>query len=161
MSEGRKSRQGGDAELIARVRAAARQEQFLEVVSADEARRRFENHLDLTPLAVESVALAGSRTRVLAQDVVAAVDAPPFDRSNVDGFAVRAADTIGASDGKPKVLALNAEVIACGCAPAIEVMAGTCTAIATGGVIPRGADAVVMIEPVSYTHLTLPTILRV
>jgi putative molybdopterin biosynthesis protein len=146
MSEGRKSRQGGDAELIARVRGAARQEQFLEVVSADEARRRFENHLDLTPLAAESVALAGSRTRVLAQDVVAAVDAPPFDRSNVDGFAVRAADTIGASDSKPRVLALNAEVIACGCAPAIEVMAGTCTAIATGGVIPRGADAVVMIE---------------
>jgi putative molybdopterin biosynthesis protein len=92
------------------------------------------------------VTLAQSRTRVLAHDIVAAVDAPPFDRSNVDGFAVRAADTSGASDGKPKVFALNAEVIACGFAPAIAVMPGTCTAIATGGVIPRGADAVVMIE---------------
>ena len=146
MSENRKSRPDGDAELIARVRAAARQEQFLEVVSAEEARRRFENHVELTPLPAESVTLAQSRARVLAHDVVAAVDAPPFDRSNVDGFAVRAADTVGASDGKPKVLALNAEVIACGFAPAIAVMPGTCTAIATGGVIPRGADAVVMIE---------------
>jgi putative molybdopterin biosynthesis protein len=146
MSESRKSKSDGDAELIARVRAAARQEQFLEVVSAEEARRRFESNVDLTPLPAESVTLAQSRTRVLAHDIVAAVDAPPFDRSNVDGFAVRAADTIGASDGKPKVLALNVEVIACGFAPAIAVMPGTCTAIATGGVIPRGADAVVMIE---------------
>ena len=84
--------------------------------------------------------------RVLAHDVVAAVDAPPFDRSNVDGFAVRAADTVGASDSTPKMLALNAEVIACGHAPALAVTPGTATAIATGGVIPRGADAVVMIE---------------
>ena len=146
MSESRTSKPDGDAELIARVRAAARQEQFLEVVSAEEARKRFESHIELAPLAAESVTLAQSRTRVLAHDVIAAVDAPPFDRSNVDGFAVRAADTVGASDGKPKVLALNAEVIACGFAPAIAVMPGTCTAIATGGVIPRGADAVVMIE---------------
>jgi putative molybdopterin biosynthesis protein len=83
---------------------------------------------------------------VLAHDVIAAVDAPPFDRSNVDGFAVRAADTVGASDGNPKVLTLNGEVIACGYAPVVAVAPGTCTAIATGGVIPRGADAVVMIE---------------
>lgn len=146
MSESRKAQASGDAGLIARVRAAARQEQFLEVVSADEARRRFEQHLDLTPLSAESVPLAQSRMRVLAHDVVATVDAPPFDRSNVDGFAVRAADTVGASDSNPNVLMLNAEVVACGHAPAITVAPGTCTAIATGGVIPRGADAVVMIE---------------
>jgi molybdopterin molybdotransferase/putative molybdopterin biosynthesis protein len=146
MNISRNSRSDAEAELVARVRAAARQEQFLEVVSAEEARRRFEIHVDLTPLPAESVTLAQSRMRVLAHDVIAAVDAPPFDRSNVDGFAVRAADTVGASDSRPKVLALNAEVIACGFAPAITVMPGTCTAIATGGVIPRGADAVVMIE---------------
>lgn len=133
-------------DLLARVRAAARQEQFLEVVSADEARLRFERHLDLSPLPGETVVLAQALGRVLAHDVVAAVDAPPFDRSNVDGFAVRAADTVGANDGSPKVLTLNAEVIACGHAPALEVKPGTATAIATGGVIPRGADAVVMIE---------------
>ncbi|MGB8575483.1 MAG: molybdopterin biosynthesis protein [Pseudolabrys sp.] len=146
MSESRKPRPGRDSGLIARVRAAARQEQFLEVVSAEEARVRFERHLDLTPLPAEAVALADARMRVLAHDVVAAVDAPPFDRSNVDGFAVRAADTVGASDGNPKVLTLNGEVIACGYVPVVAVVPGTCTAIATGGVIPRGADAVVMIE---------------
>ena len=133
-------------ELLARVRAAARQEQFLEVVSAEEARARFENHLDLSPLAGERVILSEALGRVLAHDIVAAVDAPPFDRSNVDGFAVRAADTAGASDRTPKVLALNPEVIACGHAPLLEVASGTATTIATGGVMPRGADAAVMIE---------------
>jgi molybdopterin molybdotransferase/putative molybdopterin biosynthesis protein len=158
MSESRKARPGGDADLIARVRAAARQEQFLEVVSADEARTRFEKHLDLAPLPAEMISLAEARTRVLAQDVVAAVDAPPFDRSNVDGFAVRAADTVGASDGNPKVLTLNTEVIACGYAPLITVAPGSCTAIATGGVIPRGADAVVMIEHTELIDVGPPAI---
>src|SRR5262249_20084181 len=102
--------------------------------------------LDLKPLASESVKLADSRGRVLAKDVIAAVDAPPFDRSNVDGFALRAVDTAGASDSNPKVLTLNPEVIACGHMPVETVAAGTCTAIATGGVMPRGANAVVMIE---------------
>jgi len=133
-------------DLVARVRAAARQEQFLEVVSAEQARARFERHLDLSPLPAETVPLAAALGRVLAADVVAAVDAPPFDRSNVDGFALRAADTLGASDANPKLLQLNAEVIACGDVPGVGVTAGTATTIATGGVIPRGADAVVMIE---------------
>ncbi len=132
--------------ILDAVRRAARQEQFLEVVSAGEARRRFESHLDLTALPAETVSLAAALSRVLAGDVIAPVDAPPFDRSNVDGLAVRAADTVGASDAAPKRFALNPEVVACGVAPAIEVVPGTATAIATGGVIPRGADAVVMIE---------------
>src|SRR5206468_8939999 len=135
-----------EAELLARVRAAARQEQFLEVVSAEEAHARFERHLDLSPLPAESVSLASALGRVLAHDVVAAVDAPPFDRANVDGFAIRAVDTIGASDTTPKRLMLNREVIACGFAPALEVRPATATAIATGGVMPRGADAVAMVE---------------
>jgi putative molybdopterin biosynthesis protein len=132
--------------ILDAVRRAARQEQFLEVVSAEEARRRFEACIDRAPLPGETLPLAVALSRVPAADVVAPVDAPPFDRSNVDGFAVRAADTNGASDGSPKQLALNAEVIACGVQPAIEARPGTATAIATGGVIPRGADAVVMIE---------------
>src|SRR4029077_16938338 len=138
MSENRKPRPGRDSDLVSRVRSAARQEQFLEVVSAEEAHVRFERHLDLTPLNAERVVLAAARTRVLAHDVVAAVDAPPFDRSIVDGFAVRAADTVGASDGNPKTLTLNPEVVACGHMPTAPVVTGTCTAIATGGVIPRG-----------------------
>jgi len=132
--------------ILDAVRRAARQEQFLEVVSPEEARRRFEAHIDIAPLPAENVGLAASPSRVLAVDVIAPVDAPPFDRANVDGFALRAADTAGASDGAPKRFALNAEVIACGVAPVIEIRPGTATTIATGGVIPRGADAVVMIE---------------
>jgi putative molybdopterin biosynthesis protein len=132
--------------LIARVKAAARQEQFLDVVSAEEARARFTAHINMAPLGDETVLLGAALGRVLAHDVVAAVDAPPFDRSNVDGFALRAADTIGASDSAPKKFMLNGEVIACGHAPSLQVAPGTATAIATGGVIPRGADAVVMIE---------------
>ena len=134
------------AAILDAVRHAARQEQFLEVVSAVEARRRFEACVDHAPLGGEVLPLAAALTRVLAGDVIAPVDAPPFDRSNVDGFAVRAADTAGASEGAPKRLTLNAEVIACGIAPMLEVMPGTATAIATGGVMPRGADAVIMIE---------------
>jgi putative molybdopterin biosynthesis protein len=141
---------GSASAILDAVRRAARQEQFLEVVSADEARRRFEACVDRSSLGGETLPLSAVLSRVLSDDVVAPVDAPPFDRSNVDGFAVRAADTNGASDGAPKRFRLNAEVIACGVQPAIEVRAGTATAIATGGVIPRGADAVVMIE---YTEL--------
>ena len=146
MSDSHNIKPETDSDLLARVRAAARQEQFLDVVSADEARARFEAHLDLKPLGAETVTLADALTRVLAHDIIASVDAPPFDRSNVDGFALRAADTLGASQSAPKILKLNGEVIACGDAPALEVAHGTATTIATGGVIPRGADAVVMVE---------------
>jgi putative molybdopterin biosynthesis protein len=135
-----------ESALIASVRQAARQEQFLEVVSAEEARARFGRNLDLTPLAAERVSLADALGRVLAQDIAAPIDVPSFDRANVDGFALRAADTLGASDTAPRQIALNSEVITCGHAPRVEVRPGTATTIATGGVVPRGADAVVMIE---------------
>jgi putative molybdopterin biosynthesis protein len=134
------------ATVLDAVRRAARQEQFLEVVSAAEARHRFEARVDHAPCGSETLPLAAALSRVIASDVIAPVDAPPFDRANVDGFAVRAADTVGASPSASKRFALNAEVIACGVAPGIEVARGTATTIATGGVIPRGADAVVMIE---------------
>jgi putative molybdopterin biosynthesis protein len=134
------------ADLLAAVRAAARQEQFLEVIAPAEARRRFEGAIDLSPLSAGTVGLAQALGRVLAVDVAATTDVPAFDRSGVDGFAVRAADTAGAGDRTPLRLMLNAEVIACGHPPAVEVGAGTASTIATGGAIPRGADAVVMIE---------------
>jgi len=141
-----RNRPAATPELIAAVRNAARQEQFLEVVSPQTARERFAQHLDLAPGPAETVALAQALGRVLGVDVVAPIDVPPFDRSGVDGFAVRAADTVGASDRTPKRLRLNAEVVACGHAPAVQVGPGTATTIATGGAIPRGADAVVMVE---------------
>jgi len=158
MSEQPKLQPGDEAALLARVRAAARQEQFLEVVTAEVAHARFAQALDLTPLPSVTVPLAQALHRVLAHDVVAAVDAPPFDRSNVDGFAIRAADTHGISETNPKQLALNGEVIACGHAAALEVKPGTATTIATGGVIPRGADAVVMLEQTELIEDGAPAI---
>jgi putative molybdopterin biosynthesis protein len=146
MSGGASRTPHADSDLIASVRKAARQEQFLEVVSAEQAQARFTRHLDLSPLPAQRVALASALGRVLAQDVASPIDVPPFDRANVDGFALRSVDTAGASDAMPRELALNAEVIACGHPPAVEVRPGTATAIATGGMMPRGADAVAMIE---------------
>jgi molybdopterin molybdotransferase/putative molybdopterin biosynthesis protein len=141
-----KSAQRDRADLLAAIRRAARQEQFLEVVSAEEARARFARQLDLSPLPSETVGLAAALGRVLARDITAPIDVPPFDRANVDGFALRSADTLGASDGAPRRFCLNGEVIVCGHAPALEVIAASATTIATGGMLPRGADAVVMIE---------------
>jgi len=134
------------SDLISAIRRAARQEQFLEVVSAEEASARFARHLDFSALPGERVALAAALGRVLAQDVTATIDVPPFDRANVDGFALRSADTVGASPTSPRRLHLNGEVIVCGHDPAIELAPGTASPIATGGVMPRGADAVLMIE---------------
>lgn len=122
------------------------QDQFLDVIDRDEAARRFQAALDLRPLDAEEVPLAEALGRTLAGDVVAPLDVPGFDRSNVDGFAVQARDTFGASEDRPCALTLNAEVIATGKIPAQPVLPGTATAIATGAVVPRGADAVVMIE---------------
>ncbi len=73
-------------ELIAAIRSAARQEQFLEVVSPEEARIRFEKNLNLNRLGKEHVAIASALGRVLASDIAAPVDAPPFDRSAVTGL---------------------------------------------------------------------------
>jgi putative molybdopterin biosynthesis protein len=138
--------QPGTDPLLEEIRRSARQEQFLEVISAEEARRRFEQHLDLSPLPGETVSLQAALGRVLSEDLRASGDVPPFDRASVDGFAVRASDTAGATQAAPHRLMLNGEVLACGRTPRLTVSAGTATAIATGAVVPRGADAVVMIE---------------
>jgi len=122
------------------------QEQFLSVLSRTEAKWRFEAALTMKPVGMETVTLAASLGRVLAQTIRAPLDVPPFDRSNVDGFALRAEDVATASETAPVSLALNAEDIACGTSPSLEVVTGTATPIATGGPLPRGADAVVMIE---------------
>jgi len=97
-------------------------------------------------LASETIPLAESLGRVLAEDIRATVDVPGFDRSNMDGFAVRASDTFGGSEEEPVRLVLNDEILATGIHPKIEVKAGTATTIATGGMLPRGADSVAPIE---------------
>ncbi len=130
---------------------ASRQSQFLDVVGRDEATRRFQEVLTLRPVEAETVELADAVGRVLAADVVSTIDVPGFDRSNMDGFAVRAADTAGAMEERPTLLGLNDEVLAPGTVPEVGVEFGTATPIATGGVVPRGADAVVMIEDTEVT----------
>jgi len=123
-----------------------KQQQFLEVVDRDEADRRWLQAIDAAPLGPEVVPLADALDRVLAADVRSPVDVPGFDRSNMDGFAVQAVDTFGASEEEPIRLRLNAETIPTGVAPKQEVTRGTATQIATGGMLPRGADAVVPVE---------------
>ena len=123
------------------------QEQFLDVVDRDEAERRFRAALDLSPLEAEEVPLSGLLGRVLARDVVAPVDVPSFDRSNVDGYAVRAEDTYGSSEEQPARLRTASGPLLPGFhAQLPTVLPGTAIPVATGAVIPRGANAVIMVE---------------
>src|SRR5437899_9410404 len=124
----------------------AEQEQFLQVLDRDEAERRFRAAIDLAPRGFETIPLDRALGRVLASDVVSPVDVPSFDRSNVDGFAVVSADTFGASEEAPRSVLLGPEVIHTSIVPETIVRPGSAVAIATGGMVPRGADAVVMVE---------------
>ncbi len=123
-----------------------KQEQFLTVVTAEKAHRIWREALCPAPLGEEQVPLAEALGRVLAQNMISRVDVPFFDRSNVDGYAVRSEDTFGAEETEPGLLRLTDEVIHTSVVPKIELTEGMATPIATGGVIPRGADAVMMIE---------------
>lgn len=123
-----------------------RQQQFLEILDRDEAEARWRSVLRVAPLAAESVPLHAALGRVLAADVRSEVDVPGFDRSNMDGFAMRAEDSYGASEERPVRLRLNPESIPTGVSPRLEVAAGTASPIATGGMLPRGADCVVPVE---------------
>ena len=122
------------------------QEQFLQVLDRDEAERRFRAALDLSPRSVERIPLDAALGRILAADILAPVDVPSFDRSNVDGFAVVAEDTFGASEEVPRLVQLIEEQIHTGVVPKAVIGSGETAAIATGGMMPRGADAVVMVE---------------
>src|ERR1700722_6392678 len=122
------------------------QEQFLTILSREDALARFEAELFPRSIASERRPLADALGQALADDVVSSIDVPPFDRSNVDGFAVRSADLASAGEATPVRIVLNDEIIACGTAPMQPVSSGTATSIATGGPVPRGADAIVMVE---------------
>src|SRR4030095_7185259 len=122
------------------------QQQFLHVRARAEAERRFRAAIDLQPRGVDRVALDDALGRDLAEDVLAPVDVPTFDRSNVDGFAVVAEDTFGASEEFPRCVQLVDEVIHTAVVPRTTVRRGDAVTIATGGMMPRGADAVVVGE---------------
>ena len=129
---------------------AVRQQQFLNVIDRADATQRFQSALNLSPLPPERVSLLAALNRVLAENIVAPVDVTPFDRANMDGFAVVATDTRGATEDQPRLLQLMEEVIEPGRAPTTNLPAGQAVAIATGAVIPRGANAVVKIEDTHY-----------
>lgn len=128
-----------------------KQRQFLDVIEESEAKQRFEAATAKLGPRTEIVHPKHALDRVLAEDLRAPIDVPGFDRSNMDGFAVRAGDTAGADELSPVYMELEAFSLAAGVAPAedFELAPGRALAIATGGVIPRGADAVVMIEDTS------------
>ncbi|MGE5397200.1 MAG: gephyrin-like molybdotransferase Glp [Chitinophagales bacterium] len=109
----------------------------------EEARRILQ---DLWPSpTITEVPLIDSLGKTLADNVIAAEDLPPFGRSTVDGFAVKAEDTFGASEGLPAFLTYSGEVMM-GEAPQMEIEKGECVWIPTGGMLPRGTDSVVMVE---------------
>ena len=135
-----------DVEKMMARRKAASQRQFLDVATADEAIQRFRDALQPKALGTEQIALAMALGRVLALDIESPVDVPGFDRSNVDGFALRAQDTLGANEESPLLLELTEEIITPGRPPELTVQTGCASVIATGGMLPRGADAVMLVE---------------
>jgi len=118
---------------------------FRKLVSFDEAQQVIHQNFKPKPLGVEEIMLLEAYNRVLAKDATAKLGIPPFNRSIVDGYAVKAADTFGADENKPARLKL------CGTANAgeltrISVTRGMAVEIVTGAPIPEGADAVIMVE---------------
>jgi len=123
---------------------------FLSLLPPGEAWRRLEEHLECGPRRVEMVDLLDAHGRVLAEDVTSPADLPGFPRSTVDGFAVRARDTFGATESMPALLAVAGEV-RIGDAPCFALRPGECARVATGAMLPQGADAVVMVEATMET----------
>lgn len=121
---------------------------FARLVSLHEARELILEKVQKLPY--ELVELKSCLGRVLAEDVRSSVDVPPFDRSAMDGYAVKASDTFGCSVVKPAELSLKGFVDV-GARPPINIVEGEAAQIATGAMMPSGADAVVMVE---YTKLS-------
>lgn len=118
---------------------------MLTVKTPDEALEIIQTAFRPLDRPAEAVPLSAALGRVLAGDVTAGEYVPGFDRSTVDGYAVRAADTFGCSDALPALLTRAGEV-RMGEGAALTVAPGTCAAVPTGGALPRGADAVQMVE---------------
>ncbi len=118
--------------------------EFLTLLPPDEARQKMIRLL--APLSLSTVIeTAASLGRVTAEDILAPHPLPEFPRSTVDGFAVKARDTHGASESLPAYLKCIGE-IPMGAAPSVEIQTGQTVIIHTGGMLPAGADAVVMLE---------------
>src|SRR3972149_2250953 len=118
---------------------------FRKLLSLDEAKQAIQRYSKPKPLGVDETPLLDAYNRVLAEDVTSALDVPPFDRSTVDGYAVRAKDTFGAEENKPARLKICGTV-SVGEQPRVSVAEGRAAEIVTGAPVPKGADAIVMFE---------------
>ena len=118
---------------------------MLHVATFEQAKNLLELKFGKCHVGKEPIALIDAVDRVLAQAVVAKEDVPGFDRSTVDGFAVHAADTFGSSESMPALLR-NIGEVTMGEICELRCERGECVAIPTGGQLPKGTDAVVMIE---------------
>jgi molybdopterin molybdotransferase len=134
--------------------AARGQREFFAVRTLDEALAGFRPS---RRTGIETVPLDEALGRIPAEPIVASQPLPGFARATVDGFAVRAADTYGASEGLPSYLDLAGEA-RMGRPPEVELRPGTAVPIATGAPLPPGADAVLMVE---HTQATLPDLIEV
>ncbi len=109
-----------------------------------EAREVIDRHIQ--PITrTESVMIDDAINRVLAEDLVAAMNVPPFNRAAMDGYAVKAKETFGAGQFKPRVFTVVGDIHA-GEKPGKRIKSGECLQISTGAVMPNGADSVVMVE---------------
>jgi molybdopterin molybdotransferase len=127
------------------------------LMSVDEALHILLCHLEGIRTATACIALTEAFDRVLAESILSPEDLPAQARSTMDGYAVRAADTFGASESMPCYLNVTGEV-QMGAAPTGEVKKGCCYKIPTGGLLPVGADSVVMLEhsvPVDETMIEI------
>lgn len=115
---------------------------FFKVKTAKEV---FESLRDIKPLGTESVPIRGALNRALARDIESIEDLPGFHRSTVDGYALAAKDTFGASESLPALFNIIDEV-KMGEIPHFGLKRGECAQMPTGGMLPQGADAVVMVE---------------
>ena len=118
---------------------------FKKLVSLGEAKQIIAKSFSPKPVGKESVPLEHAYNRILAEDVIAPLDVPPFNRSTVDGYAVKAEDTFGADEERPITLKLCGQVRV-GEPPKVSIEKGTTAGIVTGAPLPEGADAVVMFE---------------
>jgi len=118
---------------------------FRKLMTFDEAKKTISLRVKPEPLGTEEVSLLETYNRVLAEDVTSTLDIPPFNRSTVDGYAVKAEDTFGAEENQPIKLKVCG-VVNVGEPPKISVAGGEAAEIVTGAPVPEGANAVVMIE---------------
>jgi molybdopterin molybdotransferase len=126
--------------------------EFLELVPPDDALQHWIAHLPAYALDTELIDTSLALGRVTAEPVIASYPLPGFTRSAMDGYAVRAADTFGASDSLPAYLRLVGEV-PMGATTDLALQAGECALIYTGGMLPNQADAVVMVEHTQSARL--------